>query len=132
MPGRVLIAEEQVECCQLFKMFLQRCGYEVKAVHDGMSCIEALQDGALPEVLILSWELPFGECEGVLHWLDAQGFGDMAIVVLTARMDADASQHEMSLPQVAWLQRPFRLGELLEAVQSTERVSRDNCRFWVM
>jgi two-component system OmpR family response regulator len=131
MPGRVLIAEEQVECCQLFKMFLQRCGYEVTAVHDGMSCIEALQDGALPEVLILSWELPFGECEGVLGWLDAHGFDDMAIVVMTARMDADASQHEISLPQIAWLQRPFRLGELLEAVQSTERVPRDNCRLGV-
>ena len=132
MPGRVLIAEEQVECCQLFKMFLQRCGYEVTAVHDGMSCIEALQDGALPEVLILSWELPFGEGEGVLDWLDAHGFDDMAVVVLTARMDADACQQEMSLPKVTWLQRPFRLGELLEAVQSAERVPRDSCRLGVM
>ena len=46
MPGKVLIAEEQAECCQLFKMFLQRCGYEVTTVHEGMSCVEALQDGA--------------------------------------------------------------------------------------
>ena len=94
MPGRVLIAEEQVECCQLFKMFLQRCGYEVTAVHDGMNCVDALQDGALPDVLILSWELPFGECEGVLDWLQAHDFEDMAIVVLTARMDADTCQQK--------------------------------------
>ena len=111
---------------QLFRMFLQRCGYEVTTVYDGMSCIEALQDGALPEVLILSWELPFGEGEGVLDWLNAQGLDGMAAVVLTARMGADPCQQELSLPGVTWLQRPFRLDELLDAVQSKERVSRNS------
>ncbi len=122
MQGRVLIAEAQLECCQLFKMFLQRCGYEVTAVHDGMNCVDVLQDGALPEVLILSWELPLGEGEGVLDWMQAHGFEDMAVVVLTARMDADACQQESQRPGVTWLQRPFGLGELLAAVQSARRV----------
>ena len=126
MPARVLIAEEQMECCQLFKMFLQRCGYEVTTVHDGMSCVEALQDGAAPDVLVLSWELPWGEGEGVLDWLNAQGLDDMAVVVLTARMDADTCQQEMSLPRITWLQRPFGLVELLDAVQSAKLVSRDS------
>ncbi len=127
MPGKVLIAEEQAECCQLFKMFLQRCGYEVTTVHDGMSCVEALQKGA-PDVLILSWELPWGEGEGVLDWVNDQGFDDMAVVVLTARMDVDTCQQEMSLPRVTWVQRPFGLVELLDAVQSAKRVRNNSWR----
>jgi two-component system OmpR family response regulator len=128
MLGRILIAEEQVECCQLFKMFLERCGYEVTTVHDGMSCVEALQDGAAPDVLILSWELPWGESEGVLDWLNQQGFDDTAVVVLTARMDNDTWQQELSLAKVTWVQRPFRLMELLDAVQTAERVPRNGSK----
>ena len=126
MPCRVLIAEEQVECCHLFKLFLQRCGHEVTTVHDGISCIEALQDDVLPDVLILSWELPWGEGHGVLDWLTAHGLDDTAVVVLTARMGADSCQQELSLPGVTWLQRPFRLDELLNAVQSTQSASRNS------
>ncbi len=128
MQGHVLIAEEQVECCQLFKMFLQRSGYQVTTVNDSISCVEVLQDGARPDVLILSWELPWGESEGVLDWLNHQGFNDMAVVVLTARMDADAWQQETSLPKVTWVKRPFRLIELLDAVQSAEGVPHNGSR----
>lgn len=128
MPSRVLIAEEERECCQLFKQFLQRCGYDVVSVHDGVSCIEALQGGAEPDVLILSWELPLGECEGVMDWLQTCGANGMAVVVMTARMEPDADQQEAAFPRVTWLQRPFRLVELLHAVQSTERVSRSSWR----
>ena len=121
MTCRVLIAEEEVECCQLFRMYLQRYGYEVTTVHDGIGCVEALQDSALPDVLILSWELPWEECPGVLDWLTAHGLDDMAVIVLTARMSIDPGPQELSLPGVSWLQRPFRLDELLHAVQSTWR-----------
>jgi two-component system OmpR family response regulator len=129
MPSRILIAEEEMECSQLFQQFLQRCGYEVTTVHDGMGCLDALQDGFMPSVLVLSWELPCGEGEGVLDWLrQQQGNDDIAVVVLTARMDADAEQQEISLSRVTWLQRPFRLTELLTAVQSAEKVPRNSWR----
>lgn len=127
MPSRILIAEEQKECSDLFKQFLQRCGYEVATVHDGMGCVDALQEGFVPNVLILSWELPWGEGEGVLDWLQ-QRSDDIAVVVLTARMEPDAVQQESRLPRVTWLQRPFRMVELLSAVQSAEKVPRNSWR----
>jgi DNA-binding response OmpR family regulator len=128
MPLRILIAEEQQECCQLFKMFLQRCGYDVTAVHDGVSCIEALNNSDPYDVLILSWELPWGEGEAILDWVQYQGIDDLAVVVLTARMDLDYSTQESALPRVTWVQRPFRLVELLDAVESTERSPRNSWR----
>lgn len=127
MPLRILIAEEQ-QCCQLFKMFLQRCGYDVTAVHDGVSCIEALNNSDPYDVLILSWELPWGEGEAILDWVQYQGIDDLAVVVLTARMDLDYSTQESALPRVTWVQRPFRLVELLDAVESTERSPRNSWR----
>ena len=61
----------------------------------------------------------------VLGWLSAHGFDDIAVVVLTARIGTDTWQQEMSQPGVSWLQRPFRLDELLDAVRSRERVARN-------
>lgn len=128
MPRRVLIAEEQQECCQLFMMFLRRCGYDVTAVHDGVSCVEALNSNEPYDVLVLSWELPWGEGEAILDWVRFQGIDDLAVVVLTARMDLNYSMQEAALPRVTWVWRPFRLVELLDAVESTERAPRNSRR----
>jgi len=124
MPTQILIAEEQQECCQLFKQFLQRSGYQVTTVHDGISCIEELSNGTPYNVLILSWELPDQEGEGVLDWLQYQGIDHMAVVILTARMDKNYFLQESAFPNVTWVQRPFRLFEVLNAVRSAEPVPR--------
>lgn len=139
MPFRVLIAEEHEECRQLFRRFLLRCGYEVSTAADGASCMQALQSGPKPNVLILSWELPWGEhlrgteftqqaADGVCEWLESARVDDIAVVVLTARMHPDSAHQEQSLPRITWVQRPFRLTELLHAIQSAESISRQSWR----
>ena len=51
-----------------------------------------------------------------------------SVVILTARMDEDFYRQERSFPNVTWVQRPFRLLKLLDAVRSTEQVPRDSWR----
>ena len=128
MPVRVLIAEEHEECRQLFRRFLLRCGFEVSTAKDGLSCTDALQQDPRPDVLILSWELPWGDGSSVCKWLEAAQTDSVAVVVLTARMDPNSLVQEASLPRITWVQRPFRLMELLHAVQSAERISRRSWR----
>lgn len=128
MRTRVLIAEEHEECRQLFRRFLLRCGYEVATAEDGLSCIDALRHGPRPDVLILSWELPWGSGECVREWLEAARVEDIAVVVLTARMDPNFTAQEEALPRITWVQRPFRLVELLHAIQSANRISRSSWR----
>lgn len=139
MPFRVLIAEEHEECRQLFKRFLLRCGYEVTTAADGVSCIDVLRQGPKPDVLILSWELPWGDDRGaydsgnpaadsVCCWLESARVEDIAVVVLTARMDPNSADHEQALPRITWVQRPFRLTELLHAIQSADSISRQSWR----
>jgi len=141
MPFRVLIAEEHEECRQLFRRFLLRCGYEVLTAADGMGCIAKLRTGPKPDVLILSWELPwcgtgdddsqqarYPGVDGVCEWLELARVDDIAVVVLTARMDPDSALHEQALPRITWVQRPFRLTDLLQAIQSADSISRQSWR----
>lgn len=128
MPVRVLIAEEHEECRQLFRRFLLRCGYEVTTAQDGLSCTDALRADPRPDVLILSWELPWGDGSSLREWLEAARTDAVAVVVLTARMDPDCLAQEATLPRITWVQRPFRLMELLQAIHSAERISRNSWR----
>lgn len=128
MRTRILMAEEEQECSELFRQFLQRSGYEVTVVCNGSHCIEALNTGPAFDLLILSWELPHGEGEVVLDWLGQRGGSEIEVVVLTARMDANFQSHERLYPDVTWVQRPFRLPVLLDAVQATERVPHNSGR----
>ncbi|MEI7700000.1 MAG: response regulator [Planctomycetia bacterium] len=127
-PGTVLIAEEHEECRQLFRQFLERCGYEVQTVPDGEHCASLLQRGCRPDVLVLSWELSRESDGGVWEWLRAGGSESLATVALTARMDPDFRRQEAEFPHIKWVQRPFRLTELLAAVQSADRDAYDTPR----
>jgi len=124
----VLIAEEHDECRQLFRQFLERCGYEVQMVSDGDRCVSVLQQGFRPDVLVLSWELSRDNGGGVREWLRNGGTESIATVALTARMDPDFRVQESEFPRIKWVQRPFRLTELLAAVQSADRDAYDTPR----
>lgn len=128
MPVRVLIAEEHEECRQLFRRFLLRCGYDVTTAEDGLRCTDALRTDPRPDVLILSWELPWGDGSCVREWLEAARIDSVAVVVLTARVDPNSFVQEAALPRITWVQRPFRLMELLHAIQSAECISRNSWR----
>jgi DNA-binding response OmpR family regulator len=127
-PATVLIAEEHDECRQLFRQFLERCGYEVQTVRSGDHCATLLQKGFRPDVLVVSWELPWADGSGVREWLQSGVGSGTAVVALTARMNPDFRLQESEFPEITWVQRPFRLSELLSAVQSADREAMESPR----
>lgn len=128
MRCRILMAENEPKCRRIVTLFLQRSGFQVTAVEEGMEFIEAIQNGCQPDIVILSWELPFGEGEALLEWLQHEALMNVRIIVLRIRTSADTAQWESALPGVTWLQRPFGVHDLLETVQKTLRVLRADWR----
>lgn len=131
MPCRILIAEEHEECRELFAEYLRRCGYEVLTASDQHSCLEALQTNHSVDVLVISRELPPNP--GILApaaWLHAQQELAPAIIVLTADMEPICPWRDLHWHSIAWIRRPFRLGELLASIQAIERTPQSHwhCR----
>lgn len=129
MRSRILMAENEPKCRRTVTQLLQRSGFQVTAVDEGMEVIEAIQNGCQPDIIILSWELPFGEGEALLEWVQQEASLSIRVMVLTAGTVGATAQWESALPGVTWLQRPFCLHDLLEAVQTPLRGARAEWRW---
>ncbi len=79
---RILLADDDQAFCDLLKQYLTREGYEVDAVHDGLSAIRSASDGAY-DAMILDVMMPRADGFRVLK--DLRSPGRMPILMLTAR-----------------------------------------------
>jgi DNA-binding response OmpR family regulator len=96
---------------------------------DEKSCIDCLETSPLPDVLVVSRELPTSAGAGFPgEWLYSQGDSIPAIIVLTADMEPACPWKEHGWQRIEWIRRPFRLTELLASIQSIERVPRNRWR----
>jgi len=118
MKQRLLIADRNVELCQVFRRFLTERGYEVETCTDGLDCLAKLRQ-LLPAVLVLDLELLWGGGDGVLAWLREESPAPGFPVLLTATAATPLAY--------GWMQRaarcglptqPFPLTSLLESVRS--------------
>src|SRR5690606_23120269 len=81
---RLLLADDDIELCDLLKDYLQREGFSVDLAHDGQSAVEHIARRR-PELLILDVMLPQKSGFDVLRELRRQS--DLPILMLTARGD---------------------------------------------
>ena len=82
MKTKVLLVDDDVELAGMFRIYLEREGFEVKAVHDGESGItEALQGHY--DIAVLDVMMPGKSGIDVLVQIRAQGA--MPVLMLTAR-----------------------------------------------
>jgi DNA-binding response OmpR family regulator len=113
----LLIADGDVELCDLFQGFLSRQGYDVETASDGLDCLEKLRR-VRPAALVLERDLRWGGGDGVLAWLREENTGSRVAVVLTAMAGPRGDVGRGSLPPgVSFLPKPFTPAALLETVR---------------
>lgn len=118
MKQSLLIAEGDVELCDLYRQLLTERGYEVETASDGLDCLEKLRR-VMPEVLVLDQELRWGGADGVLAWLREERATAGLPVVLTGAAGCllDVVK-DIDPPVVGSLPKPFALTTLLECVRA--------------
>jgi DNA-binding response OmpR family regulator len=81
-PTRILMVDDDLKLCRLVRDYLQPLGYEVTAVHDGISGVEVALKGGFAAV-ILDVMLPGAQGLEVLRRVRAQS--NVPILMLTGR-----------------------------------------------
>ena len=121
---RLLIADSDPVLADIYHSFFSKDGHDVKIAADGLQCLERIREH-LPSVLVLEYELPWGGGDGVLANLREKfPFARIGVVLTTCDYSAEDISEELTPPVVTYLRKPFRLGELREAVRSiTEQKS---------
>jgi len=118
MKPTLLIADSDAELCEVYRRFISERGFEVQTASDGLSCLVKLR-WAMPMVVVLDVDLPWGGGNGVLAWLREERAASEVAVILTASDSHSLDSSAVSEPPViGFLLKPFTLSALLDKVRS--------------
>jgi CheY-like chemotaxis protein len=115
MPSQILIADDYEDNRELLRLILVTAEYEVFEARDGQECLKLAQD-QLPDLIMIDLSMPKLDGWEVLHALKAdQRTSNIPCVAVTAYADIDRKR-ALQTGFDAYLAKPFRTVELLEAV----------------
>ncbi|WHT20349.1 response regulator transcription factor [Crossiella sp. CA-258035] len=115
----VLLAEDDPAIAEPLSRALQREGYSVHVVSDGVSALEAASNGEV-DLLVLDLGLPRLDGLEVCRRLRANGRG-IPVLMLTARADEVDFVVGLDAGADDYVAKPFRLAELMARIRALLR-----------
>ena len=121
MKKRILIADADRELLDLAHRFFLAAGYSVRIVSEGVECFGSLAASHPHFCLALETELLWGGGDGVLVFIsqDPRRLHTVSIVLTTRRLDTPLPLKDITI--VGRRQKPVRLREILQTIQSATR-----------
>jgi two-component system phosphate regulon response regulator PhoB len=121
MRAHVLVVDPDPAVRQLLELNLTRAGHAVRLCADAESALVMIDD-AVPDMLLLEWDLPGQSGEALIRRLHAQArTHEMTFIMISAR----AGEHDTILALEAgaddYLTKPFNPRELLARMQAVLR-----------
>ena len=102
--GRILVVDDEVDVAKSVEALLEARGYEVELAHDGVSVLDKLSEGQLPDLVLLDLAMPELDGEEVLRRMRADlRLRELPVLLATASaIDLD------TMPRVAgFLRKPY-------------------------
>ena len=78
---KIMVVDDDPNICELLRLYLEKEGYTVEIVNDGMAAVEAFQS-AQPDLVLLDIMLP--RLDGWQVCREIRRFSDKPIIMLTA------------------------------------------------
>lgn len=108
---KVLVVEDDPGITEILRDVLSE-NYEVSTVGDVPGAIARLDQYPAPDLILLDFLLPGGRCLKVLEKAKAAG---CTMVFMSGSLEAAAEMAAFGYP---YLQKPFRVGQLFDAIES--------------
>jgi two-component system cell cycle response regulator len=120
---RVLLADDDRVSCKLLASLLNKWGYEVTTVHDGVAAASELMKLDAPQVAILDWMMPGFSGPEVIKSVREESHGAyIYILLLTSRGQRGDLVEGMNAGADGYLRKPFDPDELRAWVQAGKRI----------
>jgi DNA-binding response OmpR family regulator len=116
----VVLAEDDSAIAEPLSRALQREGYDVRVVGDGLAALEHVQ-GTPVDLLVLDLGLPGMDGLEVCRRIRADNQADLPVLMLTARTDEVDFVVGLDAGADDYVSKPFRLAELLARVRALLR-----------
>ncbi|MDQ4117876.1 MAG: response regulator transcription factor [Actinomycetota bacterium] len=116
----VVLAEDDSAIAEPLSRALQREGYDVRVVGDGLTALEQVQ-GTPVDLLVLDLGLPGMDGLEVCRRIRSENQADLPVLMLTARTDEVDFVVGLDAGADDYVSKPFRLAELLARVRALLR-----------
>jgi len=118
MPEKILVVEDEPTLVETLKYNLEREGYHVEAISDGIKALEAAR-ARIPDLIVLDIMLPGLDGFEITRILRQEM--NIPILMLTARDDEIDRVLGLELGADDYLTKPFSMRELLARVKAQLR-----------
>ena len=116
---KLLFAEDDRDICNAVRVLLERSGYSVDVVHNGVDAVDYVRQGDY-DGLILDWMMPKLDGVAALRLLRSEGI-DLPCLMLTARDAVDDRVEGLDAGADDYLSKPFQTRELLARIRAMLR-----------
>ncbi len=116
--SKVLVIDDDINICELIRLYLEKEGYEVLTVYNGRSGLDAFGESA-PHIVILDIMLP-----GIDGWQvcrEIRKISNIPIIMLTAKGETFDKVLGLELGADDYMVKPFEPKELVARVKAVLR-----------
>ncbi len=113
--GSVLVVDDDASICRVIRDALESEGFSVATSSDGIEAL-GMAERIHPQLVILDVHLPRLRGERVAEELAARSAGRIRILTITS--DEHIAESARQMRAVAYLRKPFDVGELIRIVQN--------------
>ncbi|MBI4231963.1 response regulator [Candidatus Peregrinibacteria bacterium] len=112
---KVLIIDDEIDLCKLFKKILRHEGYTVYAAQSGTGGIK-INEKSNPELIILDLKMP--EMSGIetLRRIRKKD-KDVIVIILTGYGDAETIRNAADLNVYDYMSKPFNIEMILKIIR---------------
>lgn len=115
---RVLVVDDDVNICELIRLYLEKEGFQVTVCHDGRKALDVFKDTP-PDIVILDIMLP-----GMDGWevcREIRRLSDIPIIMLSAKDETFNKVLGLELGADDYMVKPFEPKELVARIRAVLR-----------
>ena len=117
---KILVVDDDVNICELLRLYLEKEGYTVSIVNDGESAVKSFGE-IQPDLMLLDIMLP--RLDGWQVCREIRKFSDKPIIMLTAKGETFDKVLGLELGADDYVVKPFEMKELLARINAVLRRS---------
>ena len=118
MPNSILVIDDDVNSCELVRLYLEKEGYNVFTAHDGEAAL-AVFHKSHPDLLVLDLMLP--KVDGMDVCREVRKTSSVPIIMLTAKGETFDKVLGLEMGADDYLVKPFEPKELVARVKAVLR-----------
>ena len=122
MKHKILIVDDDVNICELLRLYLEKDGYETVMAYDGAEAVEAAKSHS-PDLILLDIMLP--KLDGWQVCREIRKFSETPIIMITAKGEVFDKILGLELGADDYITKPFDTKEVIARIKAVLRRSGD-------